>query len=467
MNIKLIYPTYNFVDKKKITDYNNSGRRRSVLPPLNIALLAGLTHKRHRVILVDENIEEDRCDEGNSLDLVGITSMTGTAPRMYELADKYRVRGVKVVLGGSHVSALPDEALTHADAVVVGEADDIWNNVLDDFERGEYKKIYNQDNHSSINNLPFPRYDLLPEGGYYLPKTFQTSRGCPYNCTFCTVTKIFGDKYHNRPIEDVVREIKEMPGQNVVVFTDDNIMADKRRAKELFKALRELNIIWASQASINSARDVELLRLASESGCRGLFVGIESISKESLKEANKSGVNKPEEYKLLLENFRKYGIKILGSFVFGFDTDERDVFYKTVKFAVDSKLDLAQFSILTPFPGTEIYKKFKEEGRLIERNWRHFYQGEVCFYPERMSPQELQRGQQYAWRKFYTINNTLKRLAGYGKYTPIYWLANFVFSRTNLSNASPMVKMVTWTWKIFDKKLNLDRLPINKREYSK
>ncbi|MGQ9706361.1 MAG: B12-binding domain-containing radical SAM protein [bacterium] len=462
MNIKLIYPTHNFVDKRKITDYNNSGRRKSVLPPLNIALLAALTPKRHKVMLVDENIEEDNYNENNSLDLVGITSMTGTAPRMYELADRYRARGVKVVLGGSHVSALPNEALTHADAVVVGEADNIWEKVLDDFERGEHRKIYNQDENSSIEKLPFPRYDLLPEGGYYLPKTFQTSRGCPYNCAFCTVTKIFGDKYHHRPIEEVVREIKGMPGQNVVIFTDDNIMADRRRAKELFKALRELKIIWGSQASINSARDEELLRFASESGCRGLFVGIESISKESLREANKSGVNRPDEYIRLLGNFRKYEIKILGSFVFGFDSDERDVFYKTVKFAVNSKLDLAQFSVLTPFPGTEIYNKFKKEGRLIDRSWRHFYQGEVCFEPERMSAQELQRGQQYAWRKFYTINNTLKRLARYGKYIPIYWLANFVFSRTNLSNASPLVKMVTWTWKIFDKKLNMDKLPVDK-----
>ena len=455
MYIKLIYTSHDFYNKRAITDNGNNDRRRTLLPPVNIALLAGLTPDRHRLELVDENIYIDSPSQYDIPDLVGISSMTGTIERAYELADKYRKLGSKVIIGGSHATVMPDEALLHADAVAVGEVDSSWADILNDFENSNYKKIYKQDEYSSLENLPMLRYDLLPKDSYYLPRVFQTSRGCPYNCSFCTVTSTFGARYRHRAIEDVVREIKETRGQNLIVFTDDNIMADRRRAKELFKALKELKIIWGSQASLDSARDTKLLELAKESGCRGLFVGIESISKETLKEANKSGTNKPEEYIKMIENFRKYGIRLLGSFVFGFDTDERDVFYKTVKFAVNSKLDMAQFSVLTPFPGTTLYEKLLKEGRLMHRDWVHYYQGEVCFYPMNMSPAELQRGQIYAWRKFYTTTNTLKRLIRYGRYTPIYWLANYIFSKINLSDVPTLVNVVKNAWNVFDRRLKL------------
>ncbi|RLC41164.1 MAG: B12-binding domain-containing radical SAM protein [Candidatus Coatesbacteria bacterium] len=454
MYVKLIYPSHDFYNKRVISE-NGGRRRRTLFPPVNIALLAALTPLKYRLEVVDENVEVDSINTEDLPDVVGISAMTGTAPRMYELADEYRMLGVKVILGGSHATAMPGEALKHADAVVIGEADEIWADILNDFEKGTYKRIYKQKNYSSLKGLPILRYDLFQEGSYYMPRTFQTSRGCPYNCSFCSVTSTFGRRYRHRPIEDVIREIKETPGPNLVAFTDDNIMADRRRAKELFKALKELKIIWASQASINSARDTELLRLAQESGCRALFIGIESISEETLKEANKSGVNRPKDYGKLIENFRRYGVRLLGSFVFGFDTEERDVFYKTVRFAVNSKLDLAQFSVLTPFPGTSIYDRFKEEGRLMDIGWEHFYQGEVCFYPMRMSPQELQRGQRYAWRKFYTTSNTLKRIIRYGKYTPIYWLVNYIFSQINLSDVPPLVNVVKKAWKMVDKTVRL------------
>ena len=455
MYIKLIYASHDFRNKRIITDNGNRLRRRTILPPVNIALLAGLTPLKHRLELVDENICVDVINQDDRPDLVGISSMTGTIGRAYELANMYRMLGSKVIIGGSHATVMPEEALLHADSVAVGEVDNIWVDILNDFENNRYKKIYKQDEYSSLKGLPILRYDLLPKDSYYLPRVFQTSRGCPYNCSFCSVTSTFGAKYRHRPIEDVVREIKETRGQNLVIFTDDNIMADRRRAKELFKALKELKIIWGSQASLDAARDTKLLELAKECGCRGLFVGIESISKESLKEANKSGVNKPDDYIKLIENFRKYGVRLLGSFVFGFDTDERDVFEKTVRFAVNSKLDLASFSVLTPFPGTALYEKLLKEDRLMHRDWKHYYQGEACFYPMKMSPAELQRGQIYAWKKFYSTPNTLKRLIRYKQYTPIYWLANYIFSKINLSDVPKLVNVVKNAWNAVDRRLKL------------
>ncbi|MGQ9707118.1 MAG: B12-binding domain-containing radical SAM protein [bacterium] len=455
MFIKLIYTSHDFFNKRAIADNGNNNRRRTLLPPMNIALLAGLTPSRHRLELVDENIYIDNPNNDDIPDLVGISSMTGTIWRAYELTDIYRKLGSKVIIGGSHATVMPDEALLHADSVAIGEVDNIWVDILNDFEKGVYKKIYKQEEFSSLKNLPLMRYDLLLEDSYYLSRTFQTSRGCPYNCSFCSVTSTFGERYRHRPIEDVIREIKETRGQNLVIFTDDNIMADRKRARELFKALKELKIIWGSQASIDSARDTKLLELAKESGCRGLFVGIESVSKETLKEANKLGINRPDEYSKLIENFRRYGIRLLGSFVFGFDTDERDVFEKTVRFAVNSKLDLASFSVLTPFPGTTLYEKLNKEDRLLHRDWKHYYQGDVCFYPMNMSPGELQRGQIWAWRKFYSTRNTLKRLIRYRYYTPIYWLVNYIFSKINMSDVPRLVNIVKNAWNAVDRTLKL------------
>ncbi|GAH60347.1 unnamed protein product, partial [marine sediment metagenome] len=233
---------------------------------------------------------------------------------------------------------------------------------------------------------------------------------------------------------------------------DDNILADKRRAKELFRALKELNILWASQASINSGNDEELLRLASESGCRGLFVGIESLSPASLKEMKKDRVNKPKDYMRLIENFRRNNIRLLGAFVFGFDADDIHVFQKTVQFAVNAKLDMAQFCVLTPYPGTAVYDKFKKEGRLLHTNWEHYYGGEVVFQPHLMSAAQLHQSTQWAWRKFYSINSKFKRLLRYGKYAPIYWMANNVFGNFNLSNVSRTTEIVKRVWQFVDGK---------------
>jgi len=445
----LIYPSYNFYTHESIENYDRR-RRKTLFPPLNIALLASLTPNRYDLELVDENVNVQ--DVNADVDLVGLSSITGTAPRMYQLADQYRQLGVKVVLGGSHVTALPEEGLEHADAVVVGEADEIWEKVLADFENGTPQPIYRQDKFSSLKHLNTNRRNLLPQGGYYMPRSVQTSRGCPYNCSFCSVTSTFGSRYRNRPIEDVIEEIKETPGPSLVIFTDDNILADKRRSKELFRALKELNILWVSQCSINSGRDEELLRLASESGCRGFFVGIESVSPASLKEMKKEKVNKPEEYTRLIENFHRNGMHLLGAFIFGLDSDDVHTFQKTVQFAVNSKLDLAQFAVLTPYPGTAVYDQFKREGRLLHTNWEHYYGGTAVFEPKLMSPEQLQQGTKWAWRKFYSINSKFKRLLRYGKYTPIYWMANNVFGNFNLSNVSRTTEIVKRVWQFVDGK---------------
>jgi len=432
VKIRLISPSYNFYAHESI-EYRKRKQNIAIFPPLNIALLASLTPKKHHLELVDEYVMV--WDVDADVDLVGLGSVPRTAPRMYQLADRYRRLGVKVVLGGSHVTALPEEGLEHADAVVVGEADEIWEKVLADFENGTPQPIYRQDKFSSLKHLNTNRRSLLPQGGYYMPRTVQTSRGCPYNCSFCSVTSTFGSRYRNRPIEDVIEEIKETPGPGLVIFTDDNILADRRRAKELFRALKDLKIIWASQASINNGYNAELLRLAYESGCRGLFVGIESTSPASLKEMKKDKVNKPQDYMRLIENFHCNGIRLLGAFMFGFDTDDVQTFQETVQFAINSKLDLAQFTILIPYPGTAVYEQLKKEGRLLHTNWGNYHHGSVVYQPNRMSPAQLQKGAEWAHNKFYCLNSKMKRLLRYDKYTPIYWILNNIFSNYKMDSS--------------------------------
>jgi len=453
MKIRLISPSRNFYNLENIDTYGNK-RRKTLFPPLNLALLASLTPSEYEVELVDESVllKEVKAD----VDLVGITSMTGTASRMYQLADQYRELGVKVVLGGSHVTALPEEALLHADSVVAGEVDEIWSNILKDFQNGNQKSIYRQDNFSNLNGLHTLNRNLLPQGGYYMPRSIQTSRGCPYNCSFCTVTSTFGSRYRYRPIEEVVEEIKETPGPSFVALTDDNILGHKKRAKELFRALKELKIMWGSQCSINNAEDTELLRLAYESGCRGLFIGIESVCEDTLKEMGKERVNRPERYYRLIENFHNNGIRLLGAFVFGFDTDDLTTFEKNVKFAINSKIELAQFAVLTPYPGTAVREKLIKEGRLLNDNWENYYGGWPVFQPERMTPEQLLHGTQWAWKKFYGFNSKMKRLLRYGRYTPIYWLANNVFGHINLSNTSRAIDVIKRMWQFVDRNFNIN-----------
>jgi len=361
-----------------------------------------LTPKDVEITLVDEHIDEIDFEE--KVDLVGITSLTVTAPRAYEIADEFRKRGIKVVLGGIHASALPQEAIRHADAVVMGEAENLWPQVIEDFTKEGLKKFYQSSQKPNLENLPLPRRDLL-QGKRYVTKNFiQTTRGCPFDCDFCSVSMFFDKRHRFRPVEDVIKEIAGLKGK-FIVFADDNIVAQTTYAKDLFKALVPVKKKWASQAALTMAQDEELLRLAAESGCEWVYIGFESLSDIGLKKFKKY-INLKEAIKRI----KSYGIRVEGSFVFGFDSDDEKVFEKTLKFAQESRLDAATFHLLTPLPGTKLYEKLEKEKRIVERDWSKYNFSTVVFEPRQMTKRELQEGVRWAMREFYSLFSITKRL---------------------------------------------------------
>ncbi|MCD6575146.1 B12-binding domain-containing radical SAM protein [Candidatus Aerophobetes bacterium] len=412
MKIELIAPTW--IEKVQV----KRAKREKVfkIPPLGLLNVAAVTPPDIKVSLTDENV--DSIDFDKDVDLVGISTMTSAAPRAYEIARQFRKRGVPVVLGGPHVSALPEEGLQHADAVVVGEAEGVWERLIDDFIHGgkdSLKKIYKNDTLPDLSKIPFPRWDILKKERYVVNKVLHLTRGCPYNCSFCSVTQLFGRKIRSRPVDKVVDFIKENIGKGLsgrfFVFLDDNIMGNRKYAKELFHALIPLKIIWMSQSSINAAYDKELLDLAAKSGCKALFVGIESISEGALKEVGKTQ-NRVEFYEEAIKRFHRHGIFIHGAFIFGMDDHDKSIFKTTVDFVNKVKLDGVQYSILTPLPGTRFHKQMEKEGRIIDRDWSNYDCGHVVFRPKKMTPAELDRGMAWAYVKSLSLSSIFRRITG-------------------------------------------------------
>jgi len=366
------------------------------------------------VQLLDENVEA--VDTNADVDWVAITCMTASAPRAYRIADAFRQRNIPVVMGGIHPTVLPNEAAAHADAVVVGEAELIWREVLDDLAGDRLKPRYQCADYPDLAGLPSPRRDLLRGERYLTINVVQTARGCPNACSFCTVSAVFGRRYRFRPVAEVTEEVRSLGGW--VGFVDDNITGHPRRAKELFEALIPLRIRWIGQADLTMAKDPELLSLAARSGCKAMFMGLESLSQENLRATGKSP-NLGLDMGDAISKIHKSGIEIIGSFVLGLDADDPGVFARTVEFAQRHRLVAAQFSVLTPFPGTAVHKQFERDGRIADRDWSHYTMSNVVFRPQHMTALELEQGQRYAYRRFYSIPCIVKRAATVrGKFIP-------------------------------------------------
>ncbi|MCX7667733.1 MAG: B12-binding domain-containing radical SAM protein, partial [Atribacterota bacterium] len=389
LKIVLIAPDAGGARKKKA--------RYVPFPQASLPLIAALTPQEHEVKIVDERLEE--IDFGEPCDLVGITAMTATAFRAYQIADEFRKRGVRVVLGGIHPTALPEEAIEHADSVVIGEAEGLWEKLLSDMQCGKIERFYRRDDFPCLQGLPPSRLDLL-RGRYLLKHVFQTTRGCPHNCGFCSVSTFMGRRYRHRPVEEVVQEVKACDA-SMIGFLDDNIVGNPKYSKELFRALIPFRKKWVSQGTVKMAEDDELLQLASRSGCIALFVGFESVNEENLKDMHKT-FNRVDRYRKLIEKFHQQGIMVIGSFVFGFDEDDTSVFPRTLQFIEEAKIDFAQFSVLTPLPGTEVFTKLKEEGRIFSYDWSKYDFAHVVYQPAKMTPQELQEGYNLVFRQFYS-----------------------------------------------------------------
>jgi radical SAM superfamily enzyme YgiQ (UPF0313 family) len=399
------------------------------LPPLALATVAAATPKHVDVEIVDEALEPINYECG--ADLVGITTLTRFAPHAYTIADRFRDKGIKVVMGGMHPSALPDEAIKHCDSVVIGEAEGVWSRLINDFEKKRLKKHYRNEDFVDLSTICTPRRDLYKKERYLFTHLIQTTRGCPFNCGFCSVTKFFGRTYRTRPVESVIQEIRDLRTK-FVGFSDDNIFGNRIYARKLFSALKYEGVMWLSQASLNIADDPRLLRMAARSGCKGLFVGLESADCESLTQMNK-GFLKPHKFKDAIRRLHDHGISVLGAFVLGNDNEDTSIFKRTLDFAKKIKLDLAQFAILTPYPGTAIYNRLIKENRIFNFDWTKYDAGNAVFKPLRMTADRLKEEVDKLWRDFYRFDEVIMRVLRLGRRIPIQLLPllliNFSFRK--------------------------------------
>jgi len=392
-------------------------------PYLALTNLAALAGDSWDISIIDENVEA--IDFSSLPDLAAISIMTPLANRGYEIAGSFRERGVPVVLGGVHATMMSDEAKCFADTVVVGEAEEVWPQVLDDFKRGELKSFYKATNVCSLECLPVPRRDLLRRKAYFFVNTIQTTRGCPFDCDFCSVTTFYGRSYRTRPVDEVINEIGQMePG--FLFFVDDNIAGSHDYAKTLFRELIPLKIKWFSQASLSIVKDRELLDLARQSGCKGLFVGFESLSQETIKAMGKS-INRVAEYQGAIKKIHDHGIGIQGSFVFGTDYDDASVFADVLRFVERTHLEAVIFSILTPFPGTRVYQKMLKENRLLHTDWKKYDMNHVVYQPKKMTPAQLQEGFKWAYEKLYGYRSIIKRLFPFNRSGLFFSIQNYGF----------------------------------------
>ncbi|MBO8170886.1 MAG: B12-binding domain-containing radical SAM protein [Bacillaceae bacterium] len=393
--------------------------------PLTLTTLASYVppELNATVEIQDEGIRE--LDLNIEADIIGMTVITGTAPRAYELAAHFRKRGITVVLGGPHVTLVPEEAMQHADSIVTGYAEETFPQLLRDFKNGQLKQRYDMRPDLSLDmlrDLPYPRRELLPSKPYITNHSFEATRGCIHQCEFCVVPTAWGNRPFQKPIDVIIGDIKQMKSKKLVFF-DLNLIADRNYARQLFQALIPLKVKWYGLSTTLLAEDEELLDLAARSGCSGLLLGFESISKETLRETRKS-FNSPEKYKEIVRKFHDRRIAINGTFVFGLDSDTKEVFQETAEFVIDAHIDLPRFAIVTPFPATPLYQRLKFEGRIIEEDWEKYDGQHVVFEPRHMTPEELYRGHEWTWKYVYRYKNIWRRVAGSGIQIPLQMVTN-------------------------------------------
>jgi radical SAM superfamily enzyme YgiQ (UPF0313 family) len=389
--------------------------------PLTLTTLASLVPPELNadVRIIDEGVDD--IPDDLDADLVGISAITGTAPRAYEIAARLRSRCVKVVIGGVHPTLMPEEAMANADSTVVGYAEESWPALLRDFAAGRMARRYDQSPTLSLANLPFPQRELFDTSLVNVAHTLEATRGCIYQCEFCVVPAAWG-KPLQKPVADVVADIRQMRAKRLI-FLDLNLIADSAYAKELFTALIPLKVQWGGLATTTIAWDDELLDLAARSGCRGLLIGFESLNQASLLETKKA-FNMRRSYYEVVRKIRERKIALMGCFVFGFDHDSIATFDETVDFVLESKMDLPRYAIAVPFPGTALYKRLKAEGRITTENWSLYDGQHVVFEPKLMSPGDLLERTRKAWKKTYSYRSIVRRLAGSRTRLPISIPAN-------------------------------------------
>ncbi|TAN60807.1 B12-binding domain-containing radical SAM protein [bacterium] len=419
MKIALIIPRNGSENEKSFYDYKFFSKflisRKYFSYLLAIPTLAALTPPEHEVRVFDENIEEVDYDWG--ADLAGISVRTMFAIRAYDIADKFRAKGVKTVLGGIHPSMCPEEALRHCDSVVIGEAEDVWQSVLTDATHNALKKTYTAGKKTDLKTCQNPKRTVLSKSKYF-SDIVQTTKGCPFHCEFCSVYAYDGKTIRSKTIEQVTSEIREITSSDAkykkksVFFADDNIISDRRFARELFLALKQYRLNWSCQASINIAGDDDLLRLMKDSGCGAVLIGFESVSQKNLSLMDKK-VNQKLDYIDAIKKIQSYGILVHGSFILGYDFDTETAFDELINFIDESKLLMPLINILTPFPGTKLFSRFDEEGRIIHKDWSKYDAKTVVFKPALMTAEELREGYKRVIEQVYSFDSILKKLNYY------------------------------------------------------
>jgi len=394
--------------------------------PISISTLAALTPDRDDIeyTLIDESV--DRVPLDFDADLVGISVLTGTARRAYALADHFRSRGIPVVLGGAHVTVMPEEARQFADALVVGMAENTWPQLIADFAAGKLAPEYREPPSDSdwVEGIPTPRWDLTRLSGYMVPYVVHATRGCVHSCDFCSVRGIW-KKFQRRPVADVVKDIQAIPAKRFVL-NDVSPFDDVEYAKELLTALIPLRKKWGGLATTRITDDPELFELLQKSGCNYLLIGFESVNQHALNRIAK-GFNKSTDYQTLMKRMRKAGIIVQGCFVFGFDHDTPEVFAQTVQQVQDLKIDIPRYSLYTPYPGTPLFRRLEKDGRVLSYDWSEYDTMKVVFRPKLMSPAELYEGFRWAYRETFTLRNILHRTMGAGMNFPIAFMGNLTY----------------------------------------
>lgn len=434
-----------------------SERRAVWFPKLSLPTIAAYTPENWDVDLVDEAVED--IDFDDPCDMVGLSIMTCYAPRAYEIAAEFRKRGKTVVLGGVHPTYCPDEALQHADAIVCGEAEDLWPQLVADYEAGNMQRMYKMTSFPALDHYKSPRVELLSPDAYMTRQCSFTTRGCHFNCEFCSVSPFNGKTTRRRPVEEVVTELERVQrwirselverlrdeplwqafvtalrirvgieDGSIVAFVDDLHNSNRAYCRELWTALKPLKLKWGCQSTLFLADDEEMVKLAAESGCVSVFVGMESLDEDCLDETNKP-FNRVHKFSQEIKMFHDYGIMVNPGIVFGFDNDDESVFERAVDFLTKNQVELAYFNVLTPLPGTALFDRYNNAGRIFDRDWSKYDGKHVVFQPSRMTPEQLQQGFYWANHQFYSLPSIWRRLSGTSQRLVARWEMNREFRK--------------------------------------
>ncbi|HEV2761731.1 MAG TPA: radical SAM protein [Pyrinomonadaceae bacterium] len=424
----------------------------SLFPPLGLATLAAYLDDAAQVTLQDEHVET--LDTADDPDLVVIQAYITSARRSYELADLYRRRGSYVVLGGLHVTSLPEEAASHADTIFLGPGEDTWPAFLEDFRAGRPRKVY-RSTVRTLERLPRVRRDLIKRHLYLVPNSMVVSRGCPHSCDFCYKEAFFegGRGFYTQKVDDALAEIERLPGRHLY-FLDDHLFGDTRFAEALFEGMRGMRRLWQAAGTVQAVLRPRLLEKAVACGLRSLFVGFETLSADNLREQRKPH-NLGRDYGKAVRRLHDLGVMVNGSFVFGMDGDDEGVFGRTVEWAVEQGIETATFHVLTPYPGTALYERMRRAGRLLHTDWDSYDTRHAVFRPARMTPQQLEAGYRRAYRDFYRWRSILRGAAtkpsllgaarhtayagGWKKFEPLW---DFVIRAKRISRTLPVLEAI-------------------------